>query len=278
MSIEIHTIFSGTIGSDAGVAFGVIPKVMWQKWVEPSADNKITMALRNLYVEDGDRKIIVDTGIGNYYADDPKFLKFHRPDRTNFDYAQALAPFNTSPEQITDVLLTHMHYDHVGGIIVKKNDTFAPTFPNAKVWLQNEQWAWAQNPTIRDKAGYHPRQIDAVKQMDQLELIEGDQQISDNMSVLCFHGHTPAMQCPLIKNGSSTYFYAADLVPRVQHIHLPCIMSVDLYPLTTLAEKETLFPKAIEEDWTIIMQHDPDVEACKIKYENNRFSFIDCSG
>ena len=268
---KINLIDCGTIGTDGGAMFGVVPKTLWQRVAPCDENNLITNALRNLYLEDGDRKIIVDTGIGNY-NDTPEFIKRHRPGNLSFDFAAALAAHHLTCDDITDVILTHLHYDHVGGIITRRDNRHVATFPHARIWLQKEQWTWANNPSPKDSPGFIPLHLDRLRDNPHVQLIDGPTQITENIATLPFYGHTPAMQCVKILNEGQIYFYTTDLFARAAHLHLPYVMAYDLHPLITIREKQRVLDQAIAENWTLIFQHDPDNEMGTAQKQNDRYS------
>jgi glyoxylase-like metal-dependent hydrolase (beta-lactamase superfamily II) len=273
---QIHLLDTGCIGTDGGAMFGVVPKSLWQKFADCDENNFVTTALRNLYIEDGQRKIIVDTGIGNY-NDNPDFIKHHRPSNPSFDHADALAAYNTTCDQITDLILTHLHFDHTGGIITRRDGQFLPTFPQARIWLQKEQWAWANNPSPKDRAGFIALHLDHLRDNPRLELIDGNHAISENVSTLPFYGHTPAMQCVKINKKGQTHFYTTDLIPLASHLRLPYVMAFDLEPLKTIQEKQKILDQAAQQKWTLIFQHDPENETGTVEKKNNRYHLIPTS-
>jgi len=253
--------------------FGVVPKTIWNKIVDCDENNLITTSLRNLYIEDGNRKIIVDTGIGNY-NDNPTFIKHHRPSNPAFDHDDALAAYHISSEDITDVILTHLHFDHVGGIITRRAGRLVPTFPQARIWLQKDQWSWANNPSPKDRPGFIKLHLDHLRDNPRLELIDGPTRITENISTLPFQGHTPAMQCVKIEKEGQIFFYTTDLFTRAAHLHLPYVMAFDLEPLKTIREKQRTLEQALAENWTLIFQHDPDNQSGTVQKQNNRYRLI----
>lgn len=267
---KIHLIDTGSIGTDGGAMFGVVPKTIWNKIADCDENNLVTTTLRNLYIEDGNRKIIVDTGIGNY-NDHPEFIKHHRPSNPSFDHDDALAAYHISSAEITDLILTHLHFDHVGGIITRRDGQLVPTFPHARIWLQKKQWAWANNPSPKDQAGFIKSHLDHLRDNPLLQLIDGPTQITENISTLPFYGHTPAMQCVKIINQGQIVFYTTDLFPRAEHLHLPYVMAFDLDPMTTIQEKQNTLDQAIKENWTLIFQHDPINKSGTVIKQKNRY-------
>lgn len=269
-SLEFHTLYTGNVRTDGGAMFGVAPKLLWQKIETPDAENRIPIAMRNLLIRDAGRIFIVDTGIGDY-NNNPTFIKHHNPDVLDYDHDVALKKHDLTTNDVTDVILTHLHYDHAGGVVTGRNGELTATFPNARIWLQREQWQWANNPSDRDRAGYMPAYMDFLRNRKDLELVDGKSQITPNMTVLPFYGHTPGMQCILFETEGEQYFYATDLFPLASHLHIPYVMAFDLEPLKTLAEKKRIADQAIADEWTLVFQHDPNHETGQLEQHKGRY-------
>lgn len=245
--------------------FGVVPKSIWNKLNPADENNMCTWAMRCLLIQVGDRKILVDTGIGN--KQDSKFFShyyLHGDDSLD----SSLARYNFTKDSITDVFLTHLHFDHSGGAIVKEDDKFVPAFKNATYWSNQQHWQWATEPNDREKASFLKENILPIKESGKLKFFEVQEGISmfDKDITLKFaYGHTQAMMLPIIQYKGKTIVYAADLFPSMAHLPLPYIMSYDMFPLKTLSEKKVFLQEAVEKDYILFFEHDPKVECCTIE-------------
>jgi glyoxylase-like metal-dependent hydrolase (beta-lactamase superfamily II) len=273
--VKVHTIVAGKFKLDGGAMFGVVPKSMWSKLNEPDDNNMCTWAMRCLLVQDGDRNIMIDTGIG--LKQDPKFRSHFSPENiTTFD--EELAALGLKSDDITDVLLTHLHFDHCGGALkLDNNNAIVPTFANAKIWSNDYHYKWATNPNDREKASFLKENIAPLQEMDLLHLIDVQEGIkfSDHISLDFVYGHTGAMMIPTItlENGRRIIF-CADLLPSHCHISMPYVMAYDVQPLLTLQEKGVLFEKAANDHTCLFLEHDKDHAAISIvKNDNGRYVF-----
>ena len=249
--------------------FGVVPRVLWERQHQPDDLNRIAQALRPILIIDGHRKIIVDTGNGNWHED--KFIKMYALQTTDFD--SSLAPHDLTCEDITDVILTHLHFDHAGGFVARKKTQISPTFPKARAWVQKEQLSWAQNPSPKDRASFTDICIKPLLECPRLELLQGKAQITDNVSVIPFYGHTPAMQAVMIHAEAGKHFFATDLMPDVSHRHIPYISAYDNNSVLTAQEKQNVLSQACRENWTIHFYHDPNVSTGQVVPEGGKFGF-----
>ena len=267
---DIYPIETGTFKLDGGSMFGIIPKVLWEKTNKADELNRIKLAARCLLIIGNGKVILVDDGNGNKVT--KKFIDIYALDTTNNLYS-SLKKFDVTPDDITDVVLSHLHFDHAGGSTIIENGVLKPAFPNAKYHVQKSQWENALNPTERDRASYIPQDYLPLKEYGLLNLIEGETELFSQISILVSNGHTPGLQLLKISDGKQTLFYAADLMPCTSHIPLPYIMGFDLNPLITLADKKRILKQAAEENWTIFFEHDPDVIAGKVKKTEKGYTF-----
>jgi glyoxylase-like metal-dependent hydrolase (beta-lactamase superfamily II) len=255
---EVHSINAGFFRIDGGAMFGVVPRVLWQDKCIPDEKNRILQATRVLLIIDGPRKILIDTGMGNWH--DRKFIDRFCLEKPDFDFNDALAAHKISTDDITDVIITHLHFDHAGGLVSKKGEGIELTFPNASIWLQQQQWQWAQNPSSKDRSSFIQTYIDIIRDHPKLKLLEGTAEITTNVSVLPFHGHSPAMQTVIVKSDSGTCWFPSDLIPMAWHLRIPYGMAYDNNSVLSAEEKEKMLSKVRLEKWLIFFYHDPIYE------------------
>lgn len=259
---EIHSIETGRFCLDGGAMFGVVPKPLWEKFNPPDEKNRIELAARALLVRGNGRTILVDVGNGSKYDD--KLTSIYRFDTTQYDILSSLKKHNLTPADITDVLLTHLHFDHAGGSTVNENGDIKPTFPKARYYVQREHWRAANNPTERDRASFFKEDFMPLQYFGLIEYTDGEGEIFPGISVRLMNGHTSALQCPVISDGTTTLFYCADLMPTTTHVQLPWIMAYDLRPLVTLEEKRKILDQAVDESWILFFEHDPATQAVRV--------------
>jgi glyoxylase-like metal-dependent hydrolase (beta-lactamase superfamily II) len=254
--------------------FGVVPRKLWEKLNPPDDNNMCTWAMRCLLVETGDRKILIDTGMGN--KQDERFRShFHPHDGEGVVAGLKRAGFQA--EDITDVLITHFHFDHVGGAISKNSKGgLEPTFPNARYWTSDAHYNWAVEPNFREKASFLRENFVPLKEQGVLNFVDVEQDLPwmDNIRLKFMYGHTEAMILPVLTlDNGKELVYMADLLPSAAHIRMPYVMSYDIRPLQTLEEKASFFDEALEKDYFLFLEHDPFNEICQIeKNEKGRFS------
>lgn len=266
---ELNSFVAGRFRLDGGAMFGVVPKAIWNK-VAPADDyNRIAMVMRLLLVRGGGKTIVVDAGSGAGYGDR---LSQRFGFESYSEMTDSLAAFDLTPNDVTDVIITHLHFDHGGGVAYPDGDEWKLTFPNARHHLQQAQWDHAHNPTPRDKASYFPERIDIMEREGVLELHDGEWSMAPGIDLLVYHGHTPGQQLPKIHGDGATLFYCGDLVPFASHFPTPYVMAYDLQPVVTMVEKSLLLRKAAEQNWILFFEHDPEVEACRIMQADGRFS------
>ena len=261
--MELHKIETGNFKLDGGAMFGVVPKVIWNDLYPADENNLCNWALRCLLIVEGDRKILIDNGIGE--KQDDKFLKHYHlnGDATLKD---SLGKLGYTTDDITDMVLTHLHFDHCGGSIKKIGDyTFEPTFKNATYWISKEQWDWATHPNRREKASFLKENIFPIEESGQLKLVEEEGELFPNFIIKFFNGHTNGQIIPHINYNGRTIVFMADLLPSTAHVPMPYIMAYDTRPLITLKEKEKFFNEAVENDYVLFFEHDIYYECCTLK-------------
>ena len=263
--MKIHIIDTGFFKLDGGAMFGVVPKTLWNKHNPADDKNLCSWAMRCLLIEDGKRLILIDTGLGD--KQDEKFFGFYdlHGDATLLG---SIREKGFSPEQITDVILTHLHFDHVGGAVKYNQDRtqLQTVFPNAKYWSTEKHWDWATNPNPREKASFVKENILPIKESGQLNFIYEGASPFDLISFIHVDGHTEQMILPVIQYGDQKIIYAADLLPSSFHVPLPWIMSYDVRPLLTMEEKELVLQAAASESHILLFEHDPLYEAAVVEH------------
>jgi glyoxylase-like metal-dependent hydrolase (beta-lactamase superfamily II) len=263
--MKLYTINTGYFKLDGGAMFGVVPKSIWNKLNPADENNLCTWAMRCLLIEDGSRLILVDTGIGN--KQDAKFFgHYYLHGEDTLD--RSLARYGFHRNDITDVLLTHLHFDHVGGAIVIEKNKMAPAFRNATYWSNEQHWQWATKPNDREKASFLKENIQPIQDSGRLKFIEVKEDISfsDHVTIRFVNGHTHAMMLPQINNYKGrTLVYMADLLPSAGHIPIPYVMAYDMFPLTTLQEKKAFLQEALQNNFILFFEHDPLYECCTLQ-------------
>ncbi|MFN8006164.1 MAG: MBL fold metallo-hydrolase [Terriglobia bacterium] len=263
---EIQLLETGHFRLDGGAMFGVVPKTLWSQAHPSDEQNRIELALRALLVVFEDRKILVDVGGGDKYS--AKQRDIFKWDYQEWDLKKALQGQGIHPEEITDVVLTHFHFDHAGGGTEFRNGRSDLTFPRAYYYIQEKHWEWALNPTDRDRGSFLKDDIEPFRNHPQLRIVSGEVELFPGFQLLLSNGHTPALQMVKIHAGDQTLFFCGDLVPTAAHLALPYIMGYDLFPLTTLEEKQRYLEQAAAENWIVVFEHDPLHSAVRIAAGN----------
>ena len=261
--MKLHTINTGLFKLDGGAMHGVVPKSMWNKVNPADENNMCSWAMRCLLVEDENRLILIDTGMGN--KQDEKFFRFFQPHGED-TLQKSIESAGFHADEITDVFLTHLHFDHCGGAIQRDGEKLLPAFKNATYWSTQTHWDSALKPNMREKASFLKENILPIQESGQLRFIERKDGISftDNIKVFFMQGHTDDMMLPLIDYKDTSILYCADLVPSLAHLSLPWVMGYDMRPLDTLNEKERMFKQAIDHNWLLFFEHDLRNELCSL--------------
>jgi glyoxylase-like metal-dependent hydrolase (beta-lactamase superfamily II) len=269
--MKLYSVNAGHFKLDGGAMFGVVPKSMWNKLNPADENNMCSWALRCLLIEDGNRLILVDTGMGD--KQDAKFFGhyyLHGDDTLD----KSLAAHGFSRNDITDVFLTHLHFDHCGGALVRQGEGFAPAFPNATYWSNEEHWDWAVHPNDREKASFLKENILPLQESGRLQLLKtpaatdgklATLPFTDNFSIRFVSGHTEAMMLPQLRYKDRTIVYMADLLPSQAHIPIPYVMAYDTRPLLTLQEKKSFLREAADNNYILFFEHDPIHECCTLQ-------------
>lgn len=269
--MNLYTINTGNFKLDGGAMFGVVPKSIWNK-INPSDENNMcNWAMRSLLIEDEGRLILVDNGIGDK-QDEKFFSYYYLHGEETLD--SSLQKYGFHRDDITDVVLTHLHFDHCGGSIIRQGDKLVPAFKNATYWSNEKHWDWAVHPNDREKASFLKENILPIQECGQLRFIESPSESSEgnlgtsifteNVSLRFVNGHTESMMLPQIKYKDKTIVYMADLLPSAGHIPMPYIMAYDMFPLTTLQEKKSFLKEAAANNYILFFEHDYKHECCDL--------------
>jgi glyoxylase-like metal-dependent hydrolase (beta-lactamase superfamily II) len=264
--MQVYSVDTGFFKLDGGAMFGVVPKVIWNKLNPADENNLCSWSMRCMLVVDGERRILIDTGMGSKQSE--KFFS-HYYLHGEGELMKSLNQLGFLADDITDVILTHLHFDHCGGAVKMTNEKLAPAFPNAIYWSTAKHWEWAINPNSREKASFLKENFVPLQEHGQLNFIEEKEgeltAFSNNIDILFAHGHTQSMMLPLIKYKGKTICYMADLIPSSMHVPLPYVMGYDMFPMTTLIEKEIFLKKACQENYVLFFEHDPAGECCTVE-------------
>jgi len=254
---RLHAVPCGDFALDGGAMFGVVPRPLWSRTNPPDEKGRIALCMRLLLIEGPDRTWLVDTGMGDKFSD--KENAIYRAERCALP-DEALRAAGHDPDAVTDVLLTHLHFDHGGGST--RNDG-TPVFPNARYHVQRSQFEWARAPAPKDRASFRPD--DFLPLQDLLVQHDGRTEVADGIELLPIDGHTRGMQLVKVSDGTTTVVYAADLVPTKTHLRTPYVMAYDNEPLKTIQEKIEHLTRAVEEDWILFFEHDASSVACHVQ-------------
>jgi glyoxylase-like metal-dependent hydrolase (beta-lactamase superfamily II) len=269
--MQIHVINQGNFKLDGGAMFGVVPKTIWQKTNPADANNMCDWAMRSLLIENNNKLILIDTGIGN--KQNEKFYSHYYLSETDL-FEKNLNKLGYSKEDITDVFLTHLHFDHCGGAIQlnKEKTGYEPGFKNAIYWSNEEHWEWATNPNPREKASFLKENILPIQESGQLKFIKKEnsnsiaKSVFDNIDVLFVDGHTESMMLPIIHYKDKSIYYMADLIPSTGHIPIPYVMGYDTRPLLTINEKEYVLNEVANKEHILFFEHDYKNECCTVQH------------
>lgn len=262
--MKLYSVNAGHFKLDGGAMFGVVPKSIWNRLNPADENNMCSWALRCLLIEEGNRLILIDNGMGN--KQDAKFFSYyylHGDDTLE----KSLNKHGFTADDVTDMVLTHLHFDHCGGSIRYNTDhsKLEPAFKNANYYSNLKHWEWATHPNSREKASFLRENIQPIKESGRLHFIDTNTKLIPGLSFMEVNGHTEAMMLPLIKYNNHTIAYMADLLPSAAHLPIPYVMGYDMRPLETLKEKEIILNQAVDNNWTLFFEHDPLIECVSLE-------------
>lgn len=270
---RLYTIETGSFRLDGGAMFGVVPRPLWESRIAPDERNRIRLAMRCLLLESSDRLILIDNGLGHKYTE--KFAGLYAVDHTESTLARSLAAVGFGTDEVTDVVLTHLHFDHAGGSTERVNDRLDVVFSNARHHVQRLQWATAVAPNPREAPSFLEENLKPIAESGRLELLDGEQSIFPGVTVRPVHGHTSAMQIVQIADETQTLVFVADLLPTSHHFGASWTMAYDVRPLESIAEKETFLAKAAKHGWSLFFEHDPVVAVTNVAETERGFRAIE---
>jgi glyoxylase-like metal-dependent hydrolase (beta-lactamase superfamily II) len=272
-NFELYTIETGDFKLDGGAMFGVVPKTLWSRGIEADENNRIQMTMRCLLIRSKatDKLYLIDNGLGTKFNE--KLMKIYQVDFSKYTMERSFAEHGFSFDDVTDVIFTHLHFDHCGGTSYLDDEGNSKyTFPNATYHVTKTHWETATNPNAREKASFLPENMKPLLETDKLNLVGDDHEFEKGLSTIVVNGHTKGQQLPLIEGNGKKICFVADLLPTHVHVPLPWVMGYDMYPAETLKEKEDFLKRAVEEDFILYLEHDFYKEIIKLENENGRYS------
>lgn len=266
---DLYSVETSEFGLDGGAMFGIIPKPVWEKKVPADELNRVNMVTRSLLLVSDEKKILIDTGNGTKWEE--KYKQIYDINTDQYNIEKSLGKYGFSSEQITDVICTHMHFDHIGGNTKIKSGKVVPTFPNAKYWISEENWKLANHPSQKDAGSFIEHDWKVLAENQMIEIIDGREPFIEGIETFVTHGHTPGLLHPIVSDGSNKLFYGADIFPMVAHIPIPWVMAYDVQPVVTMEEKQKLLQKMEREDWILFFEHDPHIQACTVHKDGKHY-------
>ena len=270
---KLYSIETSEFALDGGAMFGIIPKPLWEKKAPVDEQNRIEMVTRSLLLISDEHKIIVDSGNGNKWQE--KFKDIYKIELENLNLERSLGKYGFTPEDITDVYCTHLHFDHVGGNTKLVDGKLKPVFPNATCWIQNENWELANLPSEKDAGSFMSDDWSVLDENDMIQFVDGRESFLPGIDQLLTYGHTTGMMHPIIGDSSQKLIYMADLIPMAAHIPLPWVMAYDIQPVQTVQEKTEILPRIVDEDWIIFFEHDPVHQASSVQFDGKHYKLKD---
>lgn len=266
---EVFSLEAGFFALDGGAMFGVVPWVFWSKTNPPDDRQRIKLATRCWLIRGNGRNILVDDGNGTKWSD--KLKDIYSLDYQNADLLSSLRRIGVAPSDITDVILTHLHFDHAGGSTAIEDGKLVPAFRHARYYVQRKQWELSQHPMEKDRGSFMRDDYMPLMEHNVLELVDGEFEIFPGIELLVTNGHTNSQQLPKISDGKTSMLFCCDLLPTTSHVPWPYVMAYDVRPLVTIEEKKKILGRAYEEKWILYLEHDPSTEAITIKASERGF-------
>lgn len=260
---ELHEIRDGTYALDGGAMFGVVPKPLWSKKHIPDERNRIQLALRCLLIRDGKRRVLIDDGIGTQWDD--KHRDMYGIDQSQYHLDLELERAGCARDEITDVVLTHLHFDHAGGTTRRQDGKPVLSFPRATYHVQRRQWIWSHHPAEKDAGSFRIETFELLERSGRLHLLEGHTELFRGIKVFPSEGHTVGLQIVRLSDDDQSLVFCSDLIPTTSHFRPAWVMAYDLYPLAVIEEKKMLLAQAVEERSILVFEHDPRIAACTVK-------------
>ena len=264
---KLYSIETSEFGLDGGAMFGIIPKVMWEKKTSVDSLNRIKMVTRSLLLVSDSHKILIDTGNGSKWT--KKYLELYNIDLSMYNIDSSLKKYGFTVDDITDVVCTHLHFDHAGGNTIYHENNLVPTFSNATYWIGEKNWNLANHPSQKDQGSFMECDWEVLAQNNMIMLVKD--KFLPGLEIYFTEGHTDGLMHPVISDGNKTLFYGADIFPTAAHIPVPWVMSYDLRPAETIKEKDSLLKKMHDEEWILFFEHDPIYQACTIGIEGKHY-------
>ncbi|MEM1042830.1 MAG: MBL fold metallo-hydrolase [Bacteroidota bacterium] len=272
----LHEIHAGRLGLDGGAMFGIVPKPLWERRIPADGRNRIPLAMRCLLLEGDGRLVLIDNGVGDKY--DAKFGDIYAVDRESSELHGSLAAAGFGADEVTDVILTHLHFDHCGGSTVRDaSGSLRVAFPNATFHVQRDHWDWAHR-SPREGASFLPENLDPLEASGQLRLADGPGPVVPGIDALVVNGHTRGQQLLKLSDAEQTLVFVADLIPTAAHLPPLWVMAYDIAPLDTLAEKTSLLEQAAQEEWLLFFEHDTEIATARVQKGARGFEAIGASG
>ena len=264
---KLFSIETSEFSLDGGAMFGIIPKVMWEKQAPSDSSNRIRMVTRSLLLVSDGHKILIDTGNGSKWT--KKYLDLYNIDLSKYNIKSSLNKYGFTSDDITDVICTHLHFDHAGGNTIYDEDRLVPSFSNATYWISQKNWNLANHPSQKDRGSFIEDDWEVLGQNNMIRLVK--EEFLPGIKIYFTQGHTDGLMHPVISDGNKTLFYGADIFPTAAHIPIPWVMSYDLRPAQTVKEKDRLLKKMHDEEWILFFEHDPIYQACTINFDGKHY-------
>ena len=268
-SYEIFSIETSEFRLDGGAMYGIIPKTLWEKLSPADELNRIHLITRSLLLVSDNRKILIDTGNGTKWEE--KYKRIYQIDTSYYSIERSLNKYGYKSNDITDVICTHLHFDHVGGNTKLEEGKIVPTFPNAKYWVSKENWELANHPSQKDAGSFLEEDWKVLIENSMLEIVSGKESFIEGIDISLSNGHTLGLMHPIISDGYQTIFYGSDLFPTATHIPVQWVMSYDIQPMVTIQEKNDLLEKMFKKNWILFFEHDPNIQACTIDWDGKKY-------